>query len=95
MKTKLTKELKNYDTELVSIVAQPVFLWDCEDKSVVTEERGDRKQYYKPMVVQTFQLSENYNLDKWFEDRKGRNIVFYLNGDSIFWEENRLRAMVD
>lgn len=95
MKIKLTEELKNYDTKNVSITAQPIFLWDCEDKCVVTNESEDRRQYCKSMVVSTFQLSEIYNLDKWFEDRKGRNIVLYLNGDSVFWEGNRLRAMVD
>lgn len=95
MKTKLTTELKKYDTEKVSITSQPVFLWDCEAKEVVTIEKEDRKQYYKQMQVSIFQLSETYDLDKWFEDKKGRNIVFYLNGDSIFWVQNRLRAMVD
>lgn len=95
MKLKLITELKNYDTEKVSITAQPVFLWDCEVKEVVTVEKEDRKQYYEPKRVQSFQLSETYNLDKWFEDKKGKNIVFYMNGDSLFWEQNRLRAMVD
>jgi hypothetical protein len=94
MKTEIA-ELEKYNTYNISITAQPVFLWDSEAKEIVTTENEDRRQYYRPKRVSTFQLSENYSLDKWFEDRKDKNIIFYLNGDSIFWEQNRLRAMVD
>lgn len=97
MGNKLVKELESYYDKITStihVARWSTFLWDVEKKEVVTHEEPARQQYYKAIQIQNFQLSEDYDLNKWFETHNGKNIVFYLNGDSIYWSLNRIRVAI-
>lgn len=94
MENKLIKELEGYYDKITStihVAPWPTFLWDVEKKEIVTHEEPARQQYYKAIQVQSFQLSEDYDLNKWFETHNGKNIVFHLNRDSIYWGPSLIR----
>jgi hypothetical protein len=89
-------DLLNYDTTKIQFVYLPAFIWDTTSKKVIDFDIfTPQEESYKIANTSLCRISDEYTIDDFFENNKGKNIVFLVNYEipSIYFEGDGIKMI--
>jgi len=85
-KKQYLEDLKDFDLTNVYFVRDPCFLYDLNKKQPLKEQFSEN---IKTAIVSTYQLNNEFTLEKFIEENKNNIICFFINeynNDSVYFD---------